>query len=168
LSGSTKKPNTRRVAASQPIEVEALLGALPHPLLVIGEGLSIGYANIATEDVFGMSAGVLCRRALTDVVAFGSPLIALVEQVQRNGTTVNEYGVDLGSFRFDSPKLVDLYGGPVAEMPGRVMIMLQQRSMAQMIERQLTHRGAARSVSGLPPIRRPRGRGDRRRAPRRH
>ena len=27
--------------------------------------------------------------------------------------------------------------------------MLQQRSMAQMIERQLTHRGAARSVSGL-------------------
>ena len=34
-------------------------------------------------------------------------------------------------------------------MPGRVLIMLQQRSMAQMIERQLTHRGAARSVSGL-------------------
>jgi two-component system nitrogen regulation sensor histidine kinase GlnL len=29
------------------------------------------------------------------------------------------------------------------------MIMLQQRSMAQMIERQLTHRGAARSVSGV-------------------
>jgi len=149
LSGSTKKPNTRRVSQSQPIEAEALLGALPHPLLVIGEGLTIVYANIATEDFFGMSASVLCRRALTDVVAFGSPLIALVEQVQRNGTTVNEYGVDLGSFRFDSPKLVDLYGGPVAEMPGRVMIMLQQRSMAQMIERQLTHRGAARSVSGL-------------------
>src|SRR5215469_15571393 len=34
-------------------------------------------------------------------------------------------------------------------MPGSVLIMLQQRSMAQMIERQLTHRGAARSVSGL-------------------
>src|SRR3989337_2245680 len=96
-----------------------------------------------------MSAGVLCRRSLTDVVAFGSPLIALVEQVQRNGTTVNEYGVDLGSFRFEAPKLGDLDGGPVPELPGRVLIMLQQRSMAQMIERQLTHRGAARSVSGL-------------------
>jgi two-component system nitrogen regulation sensor histidine kinase GlnL len=47
------------------------------------------------------------------------------------------------------PKLVDLYGGPLPEAPGRVLIMLQQRSMAQMIERQLTHRGAARSVSGL-------------------
>jgi two-component system, NtrC family, nitrogen regulation sensor histidine kinase GlnL len=149
LSSSTKKPNLRRVVQARSIPTDALLGALPHPLLVIGEGLTIEYANTAAEDFFQMSAGVLCRRALIDVVAFGSPLIALVEQVQRNGTRVNEYGVDLGSFRFEAPKLVDLYGGPVAEMPGRVLIMLQQRSMAQMIERQLTHRGAARSVSGL-------------------
>jgi two-component system nitrogen regulation sensor histidine kinase GlnL len=149
LSGSTKRPSIRRNFQPQPIKAEALLSALPHPLLVIGGGLKVEYVNAATEDFFQMSASVLCRRRLTDVVAFGSPLIALVEQVQRNGTTVNEYGVDLGSYRFDAPKLVDLYAGPLAESPGRVMIMLQQRSMAQMIERQLTHRGAARSVSGL-------------------
>jgi two-component system nitrogen regulation sensor histidine kinase GlnL len=117
--------------------------------LVIGEGLKIDYVNAAGEDFFQMSTSVLCKRALTDVVAFGSPLIALVEQVQRHGTTVNEYGVDLGSFRFESPKLVDLYGGPLPEAQDSVLIMLQQRSIAQMIERQLTHRGAARSVSGL-------------------
>lgn len=149
MSGSTKRPSIRRNFQPQPIKAEALLSALPHPLLVIGGGLKVEYVNAATEDFFQMSASVLCRRCLTDVVAFGSPLIALVEQVQRNGTTVNEYGVDLGSYRFDAPKLVDLYAGPLAESPGRVMIMLQQRSMAQMIERQLTHRGAARSVSGL-------------------
>ena len=34
--------------------------------------------------------------------AGAAPLVALVEQVQRNGTTVNEYGVELGSFRFDA------------------------------------------------------------------
>lgn len=151
MSVPAKKPSPRRAAPHPPPppQAEALLGALPHPLLVIGEGLTIEYANTAAEDFFQMSAGVLCRRTLTDVVAFASPLVALVEQVQRNGTTVNEYGVELGSFRFDSPKLVDLYGGPVAEGPSQVMVMLQQRSMAQMIERQLTHRGAARSVSGL-------------------
>ncbi|MEZ5828843.1 MAG: ATP-binding protein [Hyphomicrobiales bacterium] len=131
------------------IPCDALLGALPHPLLVIGKGLAIEYANTAAEDFFQMSVSVLCRHNLPDVVAFGSPLIALVEQVQRNDTTVNEYGVELGSFRFEAPKLVDLFGGPLPEAPGRVMVMLQQRSMAQMIERQLTHRGAARSVSGL-------------------
>ncbi len=149
LSVSTKTPEPRRKGAPPSVACEALLDALPHPLLVIGSGLALEYANTAAEDFFQMSAGVLCRHSLTDVVAFGCPLIALVEQVQRNGTTVNEYGVELGSFRFEAPKLVDLYGGPVPEAPGRVMVMLQQRSMAQMIERQLTHRGAARSVSGL-------------------
>jgi two-component system nitrogen regulation sensor histidine kinase GlnL len=149
LSVSTKNPSPRRKADPPAIPCDALLGALPHPLLVIGKNLTIEYANTAAEDFFQMSAGVLCRHSLPDVVAFGCPLISLVEQVQRNGTTVNEYGVELGSFRFDTPKLVDLYGGPLPEAPGRVMVMLQQRSMAQMIERQLTHRGAARSVSGL-------------------
>ena len=149
MSALTKKPSPRRQAEPPSIPCDALLGALPHPLLVIGGALAIEYANTAAEDFFQMSAGVLCRHGLTDVVAFGSPLIALVEQVQRNGTTVNEYSVELGSFRFEAPKLVDLYGGPLPEAPGRVMVLLQQRSMAQMIERQLTHRGAARSVSGL-------------------
>jgi len=149
LGVSTKKPGDRRKADRPSIPSDALLDTLPHPLLVVGEGLAIEYANTAAEDFFQMSAGVLCRHGLPDVVAFGCPLIALVEQVQRNGTTVNEYGVELGSFRFEAPKLVDLYGGPLSEDPDRVVVMLQQRSMAQMIERQLTHRGAARSVSGL-------------------
>jgi len=148
LNGLAKKLNAPRTSDMRSIET-ALLGTLPHPLLVVGNGLSIEYANTAAEDFFQMSAGVLCRHSLSDVIAFGSPLIALVEQVQRSGATINEYGVELSSFRFTTPKLVDLYGGPVPELPGRVLLMLQQRSMALMIERQLTYRGAARSVSGL-------------------
>ena len=149
MSVSTKKQAVRRANIVSTIPPEALLGALPHPLLVIADDLRIEYVNTVAEDFFQMSAAVLCRRTLADVVAFGSPLISLVEQVQRTGTTVNEYGVDLGSYRFETPKLVDLYGGPLPEAPGRVMIMLQQRNMAQMIERQLTHRAAARTVSGM-------------------
>ena len=144
---STKTPEARLGAKGIPCD--ALVDALPHPLLVIGKGLAIEYVNTAAEDFFQMSASVLCRQSLPDVVAFGCPLMALVEQVQRNGTTVNEYGVELSSFRFESTKLVDLYGGQVPVPNGGVMVMIQQRSMAQMIERQLTHRGAARSVSGL-------------------
>ncbi len=46
-------------------------------------------------------------------------------------------------------KLVDVFAGPMPDQPRLIVLMLQQRSMAQMIERQLTHRAAARSVSGL-------------------
>jgi two-component system nitrogen regulation sensor histidine kinase GlnL len=38
---------------------------------------------------------------------------------------------------------------PVLDATGHVMICIQQRTIAQKIDRQLTHRGAARSVTGM-------------------
>ena len=58
LGGSTKRPSLRRSPLPLQIQAEALLGALPHPLLVIGEGLEIDYVNTAAEDFFQMSAAV--------------------------------------------------------------------------------------------------------------
>src|SRR5690606_4434996 len=46
-------------------------------------------------------------------------------------------------------KVVDICVAPVAEQAGAVVIMFQERSMADKIDRQMTHRGAARSVTGL-------------------
>lgn len=126
-----------------------LLNGLPHPVLLLGTGNSIQYANAPAEDFFQSSSTLLQRETLDDIVAFGSPLLALTDHVRRTGANVNEYGVDLGSIKDGSHRLVDVYGGPVAEADGKIMVMLQQRTMAQMIERQLTHRGAARSVSSL-------------------
>ncbi len=128
---------------------EHLLEALPHPVLLLGEGNVIQYANSAAEDFFQASATLLQRQTLYDIVAFGSPLLALIEHVRRSGANVNEYGVDLSSMKDGHHTLVDVYGAPVSEADGKIMVMLQQRTMAQMIERQLTHRGASRSVSGL-------------------
>jgi two-component system nitrogen regulation sensor histidine kinase GlnL len=92
---------------------------------------------------------VLKRQALSDIIAFASPLAALVDQVRRTGAAVNEYSVEVGLPRSGAHKLVDVFAGAIPELPGLIVLMLQQRSMAQMIERQLTHRAAARSVSGL-------------------
>ncbi len=126
-----------------------LLDGLPHPVLLISVDDTIEYANAAAEDFFRASIAVLRRQSLVDIAAFGSPLLALVDHVRRHGSKVNEYGVDLGSPKNGGRRLVDVHCGPVAEAQGKIMVVLQQRSMAQMIERQLTHRGAARSVSGL-------------------
>ncbi len=69
--------------------------------------------------------------------------------MQATGASFNEYGVEIMTPKFSTPKLVDVYGGPIPDRPRYVFLMLQQRSMAHMIERQLTHRAAARSVSGM-------------------
>ena len=147
--------SSRATARVDPL---GLLSALPHPILVLGAGNAILYANAAAETFFQISSTHLVRQTLDDVAGFGSPLVALVGQIRRSGATVNEYGVDVSSPRIQGQRLVDLFGGPmpdtVHEGPqtakdGQILLMMQQRSMAQMIERQLTHRAAARSVSGL-------------------
>jgi two-component system nitrogen regulation sensor histidine kinase GlnL len=46
-------------------------------------------------------------------------------------------------------RLVDLHVAPVPEQPGHIVVMLQERTIADKMDRQLTHRGAARSVIAL-------------------
>jgi two-component system nitrogen regulation sensor histidine kinase GlnL len=146
---TVRKSKIEAVPPPRTVDCESLLSALPHPILVVGEDESIMFANAAAEAFFSMSAPMLMRSRLSDIVAFGCPLLALVEQVQATGATINEYGIEIATPRFSGSKLVDLYGGPLPEEPRNMFLMLQQRSMAQMIERQLTHRAAARSVSGM-------------------
>ncbi|AGK57735.1 nitrogen specific signal transduction histidine kinase NtrB [Hyphomicrobium denitrificans 1NES1] len=148
-SKATVRKSKIEAVPPRTVDCESLLNALPHPVLVVGEDESIVFANAAAEAFFSMSASMLMRSRLSDIVAFGCPLMALVEQVQATGATINEYGIEIATPRFSGSKLVDLYGGPLPEEPRNMFLMLQQRSMAQMIERQLTHRAAARSVSGM-------------------
>ena len=144
----TIKP-TQPAAVRRPVEHDLLLAALPHPILVLADGDSIVYANPPAEAFFSTSQSMMKRQRLQDLVAFGSPLLGLVETVRRTDATVNEYGIEVVMPRVDGGRLVDVYGGPLPEQSGHVLLMLQQRSMAQMIERQMTHRASARSVSGM-------------------
>jgi two-component system nitrogen regulation sensor histidine kinase GlnL len=73
----------------------------------------------------------------------------LIEQVRSRGAAVNEYRVDLGTPRNPGERIVDLHVAPLAEHCGHVVVMLQERTRADKMDRQLTHRGAARSVIAL-------------------
>jgi two-component system nitrogen regulation sensor histidine kinase GlnL len=128
---------------------DAVLNALPHPVIVVSPDGRVADANIAAQAFFEMSLTVLRRHALGDIVPFGSPLLALVEQVRASGAAVNEYKVDLGTPRNPGDRSVDLHAAPVPEQPEHVVVMLQERSIADKMDRQLTHRGAARSVIAL-------------------
>jgi two-component system, NtrC family, nitrogen regulation sensor histidine kinase GlnL len=128
---------------------DAVLDALPHPVIMVAAGGRIANANAAAESFFGASLPLLRRHLLRDLVPFGSPLLALVEQVRGRGAAVNEYKVDLGTPHNPGERLVDLYVAPLPERPDHVVVMLQERTIADKMDRQLTHRGAARSVTAL-------------------
>jgi two-component system nitrogen regulation sensor histidine kinase GlnL len=128
---------------------DAVLNALPHPVIVVSSDGKVADANVAAEAFFEVSVPLLRRYLLHDLVPFGSPLLALVEQVRDSGAAVNEYKVDLGTPRNPGDRVVDLHVAPLAERPDYVVVMLQERTIADKMDRQLTHRGAARSVIAL-------------------
>jgi len=145
--GTVREP--RNVVPARFTDFEALLNTMPHPVLVLGPENEVVCANFPAEVFFDASENVLRRRTAEDLVAFSCPLLALIRQVRQTRATVNEYGVDLTMPDGGKDRVVDVFAAPLVDHNGLVMVMLQQRSMAQMIERQLTHRGAARSVSGM-------------------
>jgi two-component system nitrogen regulation sensor histidine kinase GlnL len=128
---------------------EVVLNALPHPVIVVARNGKVVDANAAAEAFFEVSLPLLRRQALRDLVPFGSPLLTLVEQVRSRGAAVNEYKVDLGTPRNPGERLVDLHVAPLPEQLDSVVVMLQERTIADKMDRQLTHRGAARSVIAL-------------------
>jgi two-component system nitrogen regulation sensor histidine kinase GlnL len=127
----------------------AVLNAIQNPVVMVDEAGLVAFANWEAEAFFGASASHLARYRISTFIPFGSPLLALIDQVRERKAPVNEYRVDLSSPRLGQDKLVDLYVAPVISEPGSVVIVFQERSMADKIDRQLTHRAAARSVTGL-------------------
>jgi two-component system, NtrC family, nitrogen regulation sensor histidine kinase GlnL len=125
----------------------AILEALPNPLLTLEPGDGIGFANSAAENFFQASAASLKRMGLDEIIPFASPLRRLIDQVRDSQAAVYEYGVHIATPRTGGERAVDLQVAALAERPGTVILMVQQRSIALKLDRQLTHRGAARAVS---------------------
>jgi two-component system nitrogen regulation sensor histidine kinase GlnL len=128
---------------------DAVLNAIPHSVIVVAPDGRVVDANAAAEAFFEVSLPLLRRQSLHDLVPFGSPLLTLIEQVRARGAAVNEYKVDLGTPRNPGDRVVDLHVAPLPEQADYVVVMLQERTIADKMDRQLTHRGAARSVIAL-------------------
>jgi len=138
----------RQAAAGLRLEADSILAALPNPILAVDEAEGVRYVNPAAEQFFAAGAAHIYRLKLDELVPFGSPLLSLVAQVRRDGLTMSEYEVDLGTPR-TGPRLVNLNVSPIAELAGTVLISLQETSIATKMDRQLTHRGAARMVTSM-------------------
>ena len=127
---------------------ELIVNALPLPVLAIGAEGRILAANSAAEAFFDMSVRVMQRQRLQDFVPFGSPVLTLVEEVRQRGSSVSEYRIDIGSPRIGQERIVDVFATPLGS-DDSVVLMLQERTIADKMDRQLTHRGAARSLTAL-------------------
>ena len=113
-------------ATDLPLDASVILNAMPHPVIAVTENMRIEYVNDAAEQFFDASRAVLLRHPLTEIVSFGSPLLALVTQVFTHRASVNEYGVELASQRFGE-RSVDIQVSPVC-------LLMKSRTPYQVFE----------------------------------
>ncbi|MEH6405021.1 MAG: ATP-binding protein [Sneathiella sp.] len=144
MNQTSKITNNTAKEAPNPL---AILGAVPDPIIVIDAQGFIPYANPAGEEFFSSSVNILKRTSIEKLVPFGSPLLALIDHVRKTGDRVSEYAVDLGTPKIGA-KIVNIQVSSMFE-DDQVVVQLEERTMALKMDRQLTHRGAARSVTAM-------------------
>ena len=73
------------VSAIVSTPADAMLHALPHPVIMVSPDGKVADANVAAEQFFEASTAMLRRHMLRELVPFGSPLLTLIEQVRASG-----------------------------------------------------------------------------------
>ncbi|MDE2229808.1 MAG: PAS domain-containing protein [Alphaproteobacteria bacterium] len=131
-----------------PPDPTQILAALPESLLVIDINDRICFVNSAAEQLFESGAPTFMGTALRDLLPNDGPLFSLIASVRESGHSVSEYGVTLETPRLPM-RFVDIQAAPLSETRDRVLLTFQERSIANKIDRQLTHRNAARSVTAM-------------------
>jgi len=142
---SRPKPPSEIVVEPEPA---AILAALPDPVILVDRGGCIRFVNPAAEQFLGSGAAALCGSTLADFLAPHSPLLSLVNSVWRVGNTISEYDVLVEGPRFGG-RSVTIKGALIGEGAEMLVLSLQERSMADLMDRHLTHRSAARSITGM-------------------
>jgi two-component system nitrogen regulation sensor histidine kinase GlnL len=126
----------------------AVLAALPDPVVLLDPTNAILYVNAAGEQFFDAGAASLAGEALDNLLPPDSPVFNLIANARRSGTSIAEYSVTIETPRLGT-HVMTIQVAPVADRPDQLLVTLHQRSIADKMDRQLTHRNAARSVTAM-------------------
>lgn len=134
-----------------PTDPGMILSTLPMAVLVVDAEGIIQYVNGAAEQLFESSSSHLISRSLDELIPADSTVCALVRQSLANHSPVSEFGATLDSLR-TGQRTVTVHVSPMVDRSGAVLLSLMEHTLAMKIGQQLSHRDAARSVTGMADI----------------
>jgi two-component system nitrogen regulation sensor histidine kinase GlnL len=143
-----RSKNAALVDKNDTPDASTILNLLSDSVLAVGEDRTIRYVNYAAEQMFGMGAHHLVGRALDEFISPDNPLFFIIDKSRSESASYSERSV-----RLDGPRLserdVSVQVEPWFDGIGTVVVSLHEQTLAQHIDRQLVHRGAARSVTAM-------------------
>lgn len=139
-------PNHQEEAFSASSDV--ILNSLESAVLVIAENGTLCFANIAAEQLFDTSVNQLRGQDIDQLLPFDSPVLAIIRQSQQSRQNVSEYGVTLESPKIPK-QIINIQVSVLPDTATSVSVNIFSRSIADKIDRQMTHRNSARSITAM-------------------
>lgn len=130
------------------VEPMSVLNSLSDAVIAVGADNDIRYVNYAAEQMFGIGAHSLVGNSLDVFITSDNPLFFVIEKSRRAGASYAERDVTIEGPRLDEREM-SVQAQPLSETDGVVVISLHEQTLARHIDRQLVHRGAARSVTAM-------------------
>lgn len=140
------KLKSHSLPESQAISQEAVLGALPHAVLVLNVDNSISYMNAAAEELLSISVRVAQSKPLDAYVRGEAQLRSLIERVRHTGEVVHDYEHMLAPVNTASVP-VNLHIAPM-DGNGRVLLAFDVHTRSSQLSAQAAREELLRS-SGL-------------------
>jgi two-component system nitrogen regulation sensor histidine kinase GlnL len=129
----------------------AILASLPVAVVVLSDENRFTYANPEAEQFLGLSVAQLAQLSLADVLPEDSPLFLMIGQLRVGVNSIADH--DLA---FEGPRMsktgISVQGTTMPELPGSVLLVLQDSSTVRALDRQIAARNAARSITGMAAI----------------
>jgi two-component system nitrogen regulation sensor histidine kinase GlnL len=143
-----RAPRAPRAPSLDPAHI---LAALPHAVVVLDENDVICAVNYAAEEFFGSSKALLVNASLSELLPLDNPIFLVIERARQEGLTVAEHALIV-----DGPRLArrgcSVQAAPLVEIPGLIVLTLQDESAARALDQQMSARNAARSITGMAAI----------------
>jgi len=148
MLGSVRRGREARQPQEAAPDTAALLAALPNAVVALDRAGTVRFVNPAAEQFFAISAAALLGHNLADFLLPHGPVFALADAVWKTGGSIAEYDVVVEGPRVPARPMT-VQGAPAGEGADLVVLTLHERSMADKMDRQLTHLNAARSVTAM-------------------
>jgi two-component system nitrogen regulation sensor histidine kinase GlnL len=131
-----------------PISADAILNALESVVIVVAPDRTVRFVNDAGEEFFSASANQIRGQDIAQIIPSDSPLLSLLAQAMNDGNSVFETGLIIATPRIQR-QVINVQVSPLDGHPGSAVINIFGRSIADQVDRQMTHRNAARSITAM-------------------
>ena len=125
---------------------EMMLAGIRNPVAALDSSNRFLFANPAAEEFFRSSAATLKEYSVNDF--FDGVILTMLERARLSGNSVSDQGIDVNSPRLGL-KRINIQVSPLQDTNNTLVLVIQERQLAERLRGQQQFRGAARSMALL-------------------